>query len=93
MHSLSMAQDILRASLDEAQKHNGKRIKAISLKIADEDFGESESLQFCLEALSKGTIAEGALINIELVGVNTGGDVNHPRRHGEELLSVSLELD
>jgi len=93
MHSLSMAQDILRASLDEAQKHKGKRIKAISVKIADEDFGEFESLRFCLEGLSKGTIAEGALIKIELMSVTPDGDVNHPRRHGEELFSASLELD
>jgi len=93
MHSLSMAQDILCASLGMTQKHEGKRIKTISVKIADADFGEFESLRFCLESLSKGTIAEGALINIELASVPTSGDINHPKHQGEELLSVSLELE
>lgn len=68
MHSLAMAQSILQAALIEAEKHNGKRIKVISVKIGDETLMESDSLQFCLEAIAKGTIAEGARIEIDLVG-------------------------
>ena len=68
MHSLAMAQDILEAALIEAEKHNAKHVKAISVKIGDGHFTESDSLQFCLEATAKGTIAEGARIEIELVG-------------------------
>jgi len=68
MHSLAMAQDILEAALIEAEKHNAKHVKAISVKIGDGHFMESDSLQFCLEATAKGTIAEGARIEIELVG-------------------------
>lgn len=81
MHSLAMAQDILQAVLDEAQKYQGKRIKAISVKGGAETFMESDSLQFCLEAAAKGTIAEGAQIEIGLVDT------------GEENLLVTLELD
>ena len=93
MHSLSMAQDILQAALREAEKYDGKHIKAISVKMADETFMESDSLQFCLEALTKGTIAEGARIEIELVGATTYGGGNPERLTHEELLQVSLELD
>jgi len=39
----------------------------ISVKIGDETLMESDSLQFCLEAIAKGTIAEGARIEIDLV--------------------------
>ncbi len=80
MHSLSMAQDILQAALKEAEKHEAKHIKTISVKVAGEDFVESDSLQFCLEATSEGTIAEGARIEIELV------DANEPQQ-------IALELD
>ena len=80
MHSLSMSQSILQAALIEAEKYEGKRISAISVKIGDETFTESESLQFCLEAMAKGTIAEGARIEIELVDA-------------KELAQVTLELD
>ena len=67
MHSLAMAQDILEAALIEAKKHHGERIKAITVRIGEEDFLESDSLQFCLEAMAKGTIAEGARMEVELV--------------------------
>ena len=68
MHSLAMAQDILAAVLVEAEKHNTKHVKAISVKIGDGHFAESDSLQFCLEAEAKGTIVEGARIEVELAG-------------------------
>jgi len=68
MHNLAMAQDILEAALIEAEKYNGKRIKVISVKIGDETLMESDSLQFCLEAMAKGTIAEGAQIEIKCGG-------------------------
>ncbi|MFC1968450.1 hydrogenase/urease maturation nickel metallochaperone HypA, partial [Chloroflexota bacterium] len=63
-----------------AEKCDCKRIKALSVKIGDEHFGEADSLQFCLEATAKGTIAEGARVEIELVGA-------------EEPHQVTLELD
>ena len=68
MHSLAMAQDILKAALSEAKTHEAKHIKAISVKMGDRHFIESDSLQFCLEAAAKGTIAEGAHIDVELLG-------------------------
>ncbi len=68
MHSLMIAQDILEAALVEAKKHSAKHINAISVKIGDGHFTESDSLQFCLEAMAKGTIAEGARIEIKVAG-------------------------
>ncbi|MFC1932785.1 hydrogenase maturation nickel metallochaperone HypA [Chloroflexota bacterium] len=68
MHSLAMAQDILQAAFIEAEKRYAKHIKAISVKIGDGHFTESDSLQFCLEVVTKGTIAEGAQIEVEFVG-------------------------
>lgn len=68
MHSLSMAQSILQAAFIEAEKCDGRRIKAVSIKVGDETFVEADSLQFCLEAMARGTIAEGARVEIELVG-------------------------
>jgi hydrogenase nickel incorporation protein HypA/HybF len=62
-----MAQDILKAALSEAEKHKARHIKAIGIKIGSEHFAESDSLQFCLEAAAKGTAAEGAQIEIEVV--------------------------
>ena len=66
MHSLALAKDILEAALSEAIKHDGKRIKTITVEIGEEHFAESESLCLCLEAMSKGTIAEGSRIEVKL---------------------------
>ena len=62
-----MAQDILQAVLQEAQKHDGKRVKTICIRVGAEHSEESESIQFCLETLIKGTAAEGAQIDVEPV--------------------------
>lgn len=66
MHSLAMAQDILEAALSEADKRGAKHVKAIDVIIRDARFDESDSLQFCLEASTKGTIAERAQVSVEV---------------------------
>jgi len=80
MHSLAMAENIFKAALDEAENHGSKSIKAINVKIAEENFTESDSLLFCLQEMARGTVAEGAHIKVELV--DTG-----------EYSLVTLELD
>lgn len=69
MHSLAMAQDILEAVLSEATKCNAKHIRAIGVKIGSEHADESDSIQFCLEAATKGTIAEGANVGLEVTDI------------------------
>lgn len=93
MHSLAIAQGILQAALAEAEKYGGRRIKAINVKIGDEHFTESDSIQFCLEAMAKGTVAEGAQIKVEVAGAATWPPGNLKGPIGEEPLSVTLELD
>lgn len=80
MHSLAMAESIFKAALNEAGSLGSKRIKAINVTLAEEDFTESDSLQFCLEEMARGTIAEGAKVKIDLVGI-------------EESSLVTIELD
>lgn len=66
MHELSLAQSILWAALDEARKVGGRRISLIRARVRESSHHtEDSSLQFCLEAVAKGTIAEGAEIEIE----------------------------
>jgi len=66
-----MAQDILKEALSEAAKHEAKKIQKIGVKIGGEHFAESDSLQFCMEAVAKGTIAEGAKIEVEVTITDT----------------------
>lgn len=85
MHSYGMAQNILKAAVSEAEKHEAKRIEAICIKLGEMDFAEADSLEFCLEAMARGTVAEGAKIQIELAEVTKIGTQKDP-------LSISLKL-
>ncbi len=69
MHELSLAQSILQAALDEAQTVSAKRIKGIHAKVrqSSHHIEDTSSLEFCLEAVTKGTIAEGAEMRIEFI--------------------------
>lgn len=64
MHSLGLAQDLLRAVLGEAAQHDGRHVRSIHVTLGHHDFTEAESVQFCLEALSQGTLADGAEIRV-----------------------------
>lgn len=68
MHELSLAQEILKAVLNEAEKVGSKRIRGISVRVRESiHHMEDGSLETCLEAIAKGTVAEGAEIGIELI--------------------------
>lgn len=65
MHEFLIAQSILERALTEAEKHNGKRICALGVKLGKASHIEPESLDFCLRAVARGTIAEKARMEIE----------------------------
>ncbi len=69
MHELLLAQGILQAALDEVQKVGGKRIREIHAKVrrSSHHTEDASSLEFCLGAVTKGTIAEGAEMRIEFI--------------------------
>ena len=69
MHELSLAQDILRAVLKGVGKAGGgKRIKEIHVRLRESvHHMENSSLETCLEVVTKGTIAEGAVMKTELI--------------------------
>jgi len=65
MHEFSIAQGILETALTEAEKNNGKCICALGVKLGRASHIEPDSLEFCLRAAAKGTIAEKARIEIK----------------------------
>ena len=68
MHEWSLAQNIIEAAVKEAKERRLAKISCIHLEVNSLDLGHADgsSLQFCLEELAKGTIAEGAEMNIEV---------------------------
>jgi hydrogenase nickel incorporation protein HypA/HybF len=64
MHELGIAEGMLNAAIDQAAKSRAARIVAFNVEmsvVADES---EDSLRFHLENLMRGTMAEGAHVNI-----------------------------
>jgi len=65
MHEFAIAQSILERALAEAEKNEAKRICVLGVKLGKDSHITPDSLEFCLKAVAKGTIAEEAKIEIE----------------------------
>ncbi len=61
MHELGIAQNILDILISEAAKRNAK-VKAVKLTVGRMSGIVPESLEFILQCISKGTVAEGVAV-------------------------------
>lgn len=59
--------DILRTAEDVARQNNSSRILKLKIRVGAISGVVTEALQFAFEALKKGTIAEDAELEIEVV--------------------------
>jgi hydrogenase nickel incorporation protein HypA/HybF len=69
VHELSIAQSLMEIVLEEGRRHRLGRVKLIRLQVGELAAVVPESLEFCFEMVSKDTIAEGAVLDIESVPV------------------------
>ncbi len=67
MHELSVTQSILEIALDYAGRNQAAKIIEIQLQIGDITDFEDEWMQRYFDFVSKGTIAEGAVLKITRV--------------------------
>lgn len=67
MHEMSLAEGVRGIVEDAARAHEGRRVGAVVLEIGELAAVEVEALTFCLEVVLRGTVAEGARIDIEAV--------------------------
>ena len=63
MHELAAVQDVLRAVLQAAEEQNARRVTAIALKVGRAY--ADENLRDLIAIVAKGTIAEGARLDVE----------------------------
>ncbi len=70
MHELAITQSILKIATEEARRHNATRISAIRLKVGALTDIVPESVQFYLDAITPGTVAEG--VRLETIPVPVG---------------------
>ena len=67
MHELAITQSMLDIVLKQAEKAKAKKITKINLVIGDMTGVVSDSVQFYLEFMTKGTVAEGAQVFVQKI--------------------------
>jgi hydrogenase nickel incorporation protein HypA/HybF len=67
MHEMSLAESILGIVEDAARAQGFARVKEIRLEIGALSGVEAEALDFCLEVVLKGSLADGARVELETV--------------------------
>jgi Zn finger protein HypA/HybF involved in hydrogenase expression len=65
MHELAAAQDVVRAVLAVAEEQGAQRINVIALRVGS--LYSADNLQDLIAIAAKGTIAEGATVEVEAV--------------------------
>ena len=69
MHELPIIREVLKISLEHAEKNNAAQIKSIVLSVGELREVVEEWMQRYFEFAGKGTIAEGAVLRVNLIPV------------------------
>jgi hydrogenase nickel incorporation protein HypA/HybF len=67
MHECSVTESILKTILEKAIETNAVSISKVNLVIGEETGFMGDSIQFYFDKLSKGTFAEGAVLEMEFI--------------------------
>ena len=67
MHEMALAEGILQLVEETAQREHAQRVKLVVLEIGQLSTVEADALKFCFDAVTKGSIASGAALEIVLV--------------------------
>jgi hydrogenase nickel incorporation protein HypA/HybF len=71
MHEMSLAEGVLQIIEDSAKQQSFARVKTVWLEIGQLSSVEPEAMRFCFDAVVRGSLAEGA--KLEIVIVDGGG--------------------
>lgn len=64
MHEMSLAEGVLQLVEDTARRESARRVKLVVLEIGRLSSVEPEALKFCFEAVTRGSIAQDAVLEI-----------------------------
>ncbi len=65
MHEMALAQGVVDIAVEQARANNAAGIRLVRLEIGALSHVEPRALSFCFDAVSRGTLAEGAVLEID----------------------------
>jgi hydrogenase nickel incorporation protein HypA/HybF len=85
MHEASLIKDLMRKIEGVAREHNASQVLGICVRLGALSHLSADHFREHFEVASRGTVAEGARLNIEVLT-----DMNDP--HAQEILLESVEI-
>ena len=67
MHEVSLVESIVALVEEERRKQAFSRVHSIRLHVGALGCVEPDALKFCFRAVTRGTIADGAILDIEMI--------------------------
>ena len=67
MHEMSIAENLVELIADEARKERFHRVRRVRVQLGALGHVEPEALLFCFDVVAKGTVGEGADLDVETV--------------------------
>ncbi len=67
MHEMALTESIVEIAVESAKREGAVHVRRVFVEIGTLSHIEPEALLFCFSAVSAGTIAEGATLEISLV--------------------------
>ncbi len=64
MHEMSLAENMLQIIEESARTQNFQRVRTVVLEIGALSAVEPDAMRFCFDAVTRGSIAEGARLEI-----------------------------
>ncbi len=64
MHEMALVESVIEIAEEEARKYGARRIRRLRLDIGELSSAEPEALNFCFAAVTRGTMAQGAELEI-----------------------------
>ena len=64
MHEMALAEGVLQIVEDAARAGAAQRVQAVRLELGALSHVERDALRFCFEAVTRGSVAEGARLDI-----------------------------
>ncbi len=65
MHEMALGQGLVDALVEQSRVHGFAEVRAVKLAVGALGHVEPDALAFCFDVVSAGTLAEGAVLEIE----------------------------